>query len=144
MRNNFTFRLTLLFLIILLVQFSFIYGFSHWTFIKGFYVVANKLILYFSIFGFILCIAGLFKAPRGLRVFLGITFSLFFLGTAYSEINPIDTTTEPVDIQLLSTFSNNKKLIVRHRINGKTNSEILDTVVVKDVGIFRRVYPKTY
>ena len=143
MRNNFTFILFITFSFILLIQFSFIYGFSDWTFTKGFYVIANKLLLYFSIFGFILCLAILLKAPTGLRVFLGVIFTLFFVGTAFFEIKPIDTTTQPVDVKLLSTLSGKKKLIVRQRINAKTNSEILDTVTVKDVGIFRRVFPKS-
>jgi len=67
---------------------------------------------------------------------------IFFGVLSCSEIYPIDTTTEPVDIKTIQTYTDGKKLVARQYENAKTNAVIKDTVLVKDIFIFRQVYDK--
>jgi len=69
----------------------------------------------------------------------GIALFLFSMLT-FLVINPIDSTTEPTDIKTLITQADGKKIIVRQFKNAKTNAEIIDTVTVKDISIFRKVF----
>jgi len=80
-----------------------------------------------------------FKASKFLTIPLGILLFLIFLINSYAEIYPIDTTTQPRDISILKNYENGSKLIIRERINAKTNNIIQDTVLVKDDYIFRQI-----
>lgn len=144
MRNKLATALLIIFSVILLIQFSFIYGLPDWTFTKDSYVIANKLILYCSIFVLIICLLVLFKTSKFLILLLGIVFLIFLGIVAYFEFNPIDTTTQSIDKEMLWMSLDGKKLIVRQSINTKTNSVILDTVLVRDFGIFRKIYPREF
>ncbi|MBP6127766.1 hypothetical protein [Flavobacterium sp.] len=70
---------------------------------------------------------------------LGVVLFLILFINSCAEIYPIDTTTQPQDISVLQTNEDGSKLVVRERINAKTNGIIRDTVLVKDNFIFRQV-----
>lgn len=133
---------TILSAIILLLEITFSSLFHHWTFKKGTLIICNKLIIYLSIFALIICSLLLFRASFWLTIFLGIIFLIFFGVLSFSEIYPIDTTTEIVDIKTIQTYTDGKKLVVRQYENAKTNAVIKDTVLVKDIFIFRQVFDK--
>ena len=134
--------MTILSAIILLLEITFSSLFHHWTFKKGTLIICNKLIIYLSIFALIICSLLLFRASFWLTIFLGIIFLIFFGVLSFSEIYPIDTTTEIVDIKTIQTYTDGKKLVVRQYENAKTNAVIKDTVLVKDIFIFRQVFDK--
>ena len=140
MKNKTSLALTILFAVILIIEYTFLYKFPHWTFTKTNLVIANHLLFYFSIFGFIIALTFLFNAPTLFKILFGVLLTLFLGIFSITEIRPIDTTTKPIDKELLWINIEGKKMIVRQRTNAKTNSEILDTVLVKDFGIFRRIY----
>ena len=140
--NKTVLRLTILSAIILLLEFTFSSLFPHWTFKTGTLIICNKLTIYLSIFGLIICGLLLFRAASWLTISLGVIFLIFFGVLSWSEIYPIDTTTEPVDIKTIQIYTDGKKLIARQYKNAKTNAVIKDTVLVKDIFIFRQVYDK--
>ncbi len=113
--------------------------FPYWTFTEGGYVIAFRLIQRFSWLGFLFCLPMLFNARKWILIPWGIILSIFLIISAYGEIKPIDTTTEPKDIEVYKTFSDGKKLVIREYENEKTGSVIHDTVLVKDCLIFRRI-----
>ena len=140
--NKTVLRVTILSAIILLLEITFSSLFLHWTLKKETLIIFNKLIIYLSIFALIICSLLLFRAASWLTISLGITFLIFF-GVLYcSEIYPIDTTTEIVDIKTIQTYTDGKKLVSRQYENAKTNAVIKDTVLVKDIFIFRQVFDK--
>lgn len=132
--------LTLLFAVILLIEFLASTFYKGWTFNKGSFVIANKIILYLSFFGLIFFIAFTFRPKSVGTIALGIITLLLFSILAFFEINPIDTTTEPVDIKTIATQPDGKKVVLRQYKNSKTNAEIIDTVLVNDVFLFRRIF----
>lgn len=140
--NKTVLRLTILSAIILLLEITFSSLFPHWTFKTGALIICNKLIIYLSIFGLIICSLLLFRAASWLTSSLGVIFLIFLGLLSYSEFYPIDTTTEPVDIKTVQTYTDGKKLVARQYENAKTNVIIEDTVLVEDVFIFRRIYDK--
>jgi len=140
--NKTSLRLTILSAIILLLEITFSSLFPHWTFKTGTLIICNKLIIYLSIFVLIICSLLLFRAASWLTISLGLIFLIFFGVLSCSEIYPIDTTTEPVDIKTIQTYTDGKKLVARQYENAKTNAVIKDTVLVKDIFIFRQVYDK--
>lgn len=84
----------------------------------------------------------LLKAKRWAKVMIGV-FSLLFLSLLLQSIFlPFDTTTEPTDMKMLRSYSDRKKLIIREYQNAKTNAIIHDTVLVKDIFIFRQLLKK--
>jgi hypothetical protein len=109
------------------------------TFMYGALTITNRIIAYFSFCGILFCLLLLFRVDKDLRLILGILIFSFFFINSCSEIFPIDTTTEPVDIAILNTEGNGNKLIVRQYENVKTNEKIRDTVLVKDFFIFREL-----
>jgi hypothetical protein len=113
--------------------------FPRLTFVYGALTITNRIIGYFSFCGILFCLLLLFKVGKDLRAILGIFIFSFFFINSCSEIFPIDTTTEPVDIATLNTDKNGNKLIIREYKNVKTNEEIRDTVLVKDFFIFREL-----
>jgi hypothetical protein len=133
---------TTIFGIILLTEIAIGQFFPKLTFINGNLTIANRIFSYLTFSIFILSIAILFKANKMLTIPLGILLFLIFIIISYSEIYPIDTTTQPVDISILKTFDNGNKLIVREYKNAKTNQIIQDTVLVKDTFIFRQIIEK--
>lgn len=74
-----------------------------------------------------------------LTIPLGVLLFLIFFINSCAEIHPIDTTTQPNDVAVLKNYENGNKLVVRERINAKTNRVIRDTVLVKDDFIFREI-----
>jgi len=132
--------LTIIFTIVIILETLHYQFFHYWTFAKGEYVIAYRLIQLFSEAGLLFCLPTLFKARKLIMIPWGILLSLFFIISAYGEIHPIDTTTEPKDIEVKQTFSDGKKLVVREYENAKTGSGIHDTVLVMDWLIFRRIY----
>ena len=110
------------------------------TFISGELTITNRIIGYFSFSGFVISLLLLLKVNKWLTIPLGIILSIFFVVNTLAEIRPIDTTSEPTDMTVLNTDSIGRKTIVRKYINAKTNRTIQDTVLVKDVLIFRYIY----
>jgi len=142
-KQNFTkILLTLLFGIILLAEITVGHFFPNLTFVNGNLTIANRVVAYLSFSSFILCIPILFKASKMLTIPLGLILFLIFFVNSCAEIYPIDTTTQPKDISILKTYENGNKLIVRERINAKTNNIIQDTVLVKDNFLFRQIISK--
>lgn len=64
---------------------------------------------------------------------------IVFVFNSYAEINPIDSTTGPIKIQTLRKNTDGSEIIVLKSINTKTNNIILDTILVKDFLIFRKI-----
>ncbi len=113
--------------------------FTNLTFVNGNLTIANRILGYFAFSGFILSIPIFFKATKTLTIPLGVLLFLILFINSCAEIYPIDTTTQPQDISVLQTNDDGGKLVVRERINAKTNGIIRDTVLVKDNFIFRQV-----
>jgi len=135
-----TIFLTVLFVFLLSLEYAFGKFFPDWTFKSGTLVITNKIVSYFSFFGLLFCIALLFRANPVLKAVLGFLFVLLLGILSCSEIHPIDTTTQPEDTKTIQTYSDGTKLVMRHYINAKTNAQIQDTVLVKDIFMFRRLY----
>lgn len=125
--------------VILLIEILVGHFFPNLTFVSGNLTIANRILGYFAFSGFILSIPFLFKATKALTIPLGVILFLIFFINSCAEIYPIDTTTQPQDISVLQTNEDGSKLIVRERINAKTNGIIRDTVLVKDNFIFRQI-----
>jgi hypothetical protein len=123
-----------------LIEFLFSTFYPSWTFTKGSFVIANKIFSYLSFFGLIFFGVFTFKPKSVGTIALGLIFLFLFAILTFFEINPIDTTTEPVDIKTITTQTDGKKLIVRQYKKAKTNAEIIDTVLVEDNYIFRRIF----
>lgn len=132
--------LTIIFAGILLIEFLFAKFYTGWTFIKGSFVIANNIISYLSFFGLVFFTVFTFKPKSSATIALGLIALLLFSVLTYFEFNPIDTTTKPTDIKTISIQADGKKLIVRQYKNAKTNAKIVDTVLVKDVYIFRQIF----
>ena len=113
--------------------------FPNLTFINGNLTIANRILGYFAFSGFILSIPIFFKATKILTIPLGVILFLIFFINSCAEIYPIDTTTQPNDISVLQTNEDGSKLVVRERINVKTDGIIRDTTLVKDNFIFRQI-----
>ena len=109
------------------------------TFINGNLTIANKILNSLAFFGLILSILIALRASKKLTIPLGIVFFLLFFINSCSEIFPIDTTTQPIDVSVLKTNENGSKLIIRERRNAKTDQLIRDTVLVNDKYIFRQI-----
>lgn len=139
-KNRFSFWLSIAFSVFLIIEFVTIYTLPNLTFQNGFLVTINKLLTYFSIFGLILCAMSLFKVGEFLRYSFGVIFLILLGAIAYLEFNPIDTTTQSVDVKILESYNDGSKLIVRQYKNAKTNGKTQDTIRVKDTWIFRSVY----
>lgn len=58
--------------------------------------------------------------------------------SACTLVKPLDTTTEPYDIQLLGRLNNGEKIMIRQYKNAKTNRVIRDTITARDVLFFRK------
>jgi len=110
------------------------------TFISGEFTITNRIIGYFTFSSFVISLLFLLKAKKWLTIFVGIILSIFFIVNTLAEIYPIDSTTEPIDITVLHIDLKGRKTIVREYINIKTNRTIQDTVLVKDIFIFRYIY----
>lgn len=128
--------------IVLVLEITIGYLFPNWTFINGNLTIAYSIIGYLAFSSFILCIPILFNASKMLTIPLGVVLFIIFFINSCSVIHPIDTTTKPKDIAIVKTYENGNQLIVRKRINAKTNNIILDTVLVKDYFIFRKLLNK--
>ena len=132
--------LTILFAVILIIEFLFQKIFPGWSFKTGPLIVGNKILSYISFLGLIYCLILFFKPVFEIKVVIGILFTLLLGVLSCTEIYPIDTTTQPVDVETIQVYPNGKKLVVRQYKNAKTNREIQDTVLIKDVFLFRRQY----
>lgn len=135
-----TLRITILiFVLILLIQILAGAYLPNFTFINDKLSVAYRILGYFSFSGLILSILLYFKVYKTLTILLGVILLLIFLLGSILTIYPIDTTTAPIDITVLQTYEDGSKLIIREKINAKTNGTIRDTVLVKDLLIFRKI-----
>jgi hypothetical protein len=134
-------RLLLIFGSILLIEFLFSFVFPGWSLREGALIKTNNILAYFAFFGFLFCIVSLFKMFPPVLVIMGTTSAVLFCFLSCTELFPIDTTTDPVDVKTLWSSGDNRKLVVREYQNAKTNATIRDTVLVKDILIFRHVYP---
>lgn len=113
--------------------------FPNLTFVSGNLNIANRILGYFAFSGFLLSILLNFKGTKLVTFFLGVLLLLIFFINSCAEIYPIDTTTQPKDISVLKIYEDSSKLVIRERINSKTNRIIRDTVLVKDNYIFRQI-----
>jgi hypothetical protein len=107
--------------------------------VNGNLAIAKRILGYFAFSGFILSTIIFFKATKILTIPLGVLLFLIFFINSCAEIFPFDTTTQPHDIQVLLTNEDSSKLVVRERINAKTNGIIRDTALVMDKFIFRQI-----
>jgi uncharacterized membrane protein YeiB len=131
--------LTIICIFILTFEYIFKTYFIGWTFNKSYFVIANRILGNFAFFGFFCFLLYTVKPKSALTIIIGIISSLIFLLLAFFEINPIDTTTQPIDFSILKTLPNETKLISRQYENAKTTHRIVDTVLVKDISIFRKI-----
>jgi hypothetical protein len=131
---------TKMFSLVLLGGFFFEQFYPNWSLRTASLISSYRISSFFSFFGLIYCLTLLFRPASWLKSSMIVVFSLLFGMLSCSEIFPFDTTTHPVDIQTLKTFDSGKKLVVRKYENAKTGWIIQDTVLVKDVFIFRRIY----
>lgn len=113
--------------------------FPEWSVRNGSLYLANQIILAGAICGII--VAGIFltNALQGIKWAIAVIAVLITLVSFYLTVYPIDTTTEPYDKSILKQFPDGSKLVAREYKNAKTNREIKDTVLVKDVFIFRKI-----
>ncbi|TMI61960.1 MAG: hypothetical protein E6H07_16980 [Bacteroidetes bacterium] len=140
--NKISLRFAILFGIILIIEFLFAQVFPDWTFKAGFLVITNNILSYLSFWGLVYCMILFFRPAFEIKVVCGILFTVLLGIHSCSEIYPIDTTTQPNDLKTIQTYSDGKKLVVRQYKNAKTNADIQDTVLVKDVYLFRRLYKR--
>ena len=56
-----------------------------------------------------------------------------------ASVHPLDTTTEPYDIEVLKEGPDGEKIVVREYKNAKTNRIIKDTIQAYDVFLFRKL-----
>ena len=108
------------------------------TFVHRSLTIASRMLGYIVFSVFILSILIYFKASGFLTIPLGVILFLMFFINSCAEIYPVDTTRQARDISVLQTNKDGSKLIVRERINVKTNEVVRDTALVKDNFIFRR------
>lgn len=111
-----------------------------WTFNVSSLIILEKTVTIFSVYGLIFCCVLFFKPSKTMTLGLSIILLLLFALTLNLSINPIDTTTQPVDIKIHRQIDNGRKLVIRKYKNAKTNASLQDTVLVYDVGVFRHVY----
>ena len=131
---------TIAFAFILLMELIFKRVWPHWTFNTPGLVIGNAILSYLAFFGLIFCTMLLVRAPRLLNIVFGIAMTLLFCVASCATIFPIDTTTQPRDKFIVDRFPDGRKKIIREYRNAKTGHEIMDTVIVKDVLCFRRLY----
>jgi hypothetical protein len=131
-------RFAIIFGIILLTEILIGQFFPHLSFVNGTLTITNKIIGYFSFSVFLFCVPLLFKAKKWVTIPWGLLLFTFLFINSCGEIYPIDTTTEPMDIATLQSDKDGNKLIVREYTNAKTDVQIRDTVLVKDIFIFRQ------
>lgn len=125
--------------IILLTEILVILFFPNLTFVNSTLIIVNRILTYLSFSGFILSILTYFKSTKFLLFPVGILLFLCFVINSCAEVYPIDTTTKPYDISILHTNEDGSKLIIRERINVKTNKSLRDTVLVIDKFVFRQI-----
>lgn len=135
--------LTIICVFILTFEFIFKTYFIGWTFNKSYFVQTNKILETFAFFGFFYFALYTFRPKSILTKIVGIVSAIIFMLLAFFEINPIDTTTHPLDIAILEKCPNETKLISRQYENAKTSRQINDTVLVRDVFIFRKIIKET-
>ncbi len=136
---NIIISLTLFFGIISITEFIFFNCFQTWTFNQNFLILSNQLFSTFSNCSFIFCLFLIFIKNKFILYSVGVLLVLFFLFNTILTINPIDTTTLPIDINTIEKLGTDKKRIIREYKNAKTNEKIIDTVIVKDIYIFRKI-----
>lgn len=127
------------FIIILLADFCLQRIIPEWTFVYDYLVIVYNIIVYCSFFGLLFCIILLFRANVFVTALFGSMLGVILLLSIYLEIYPLDTSTKPRDVLVLTKYNNGQKLVVRKMQNAKTLAEISDTVLVDDFWIFRRV-----
>ena len=109
---------------------------SNWTFSNPEYVKLShgifRLIFLASIAGFVMLRFKSYWIP--ISLFFLIIISISILLVYY----PIDTIDEPIDKKILS-INGDRKTIVRVIQNPKSFNKTLDTIVVEDYGILRKI-----
>jgi hypothetical protein len=133
-------RLIIIFAVVLFVEIFFAAFFPNLTFVDRTLTISNSMIVTTAGCGLLFCSILLLRPKRWISVVAGIFFIAFLVSTLQSKISPIDTLTEPIDVATLSTYPDGRKVIIREFTNAKTNGVIRDTVLVKDMFIFRRIY----
>ena len=113
--------------------------FPNITFINGTLVTLNKIMGFFVFSLFIILLFKLFKANKIVTIIISLLLFIIFIFNSYAEINPIDTTTPAVEIKTLQRNEDGSKIIVQKSINMKIDEAILDTILVNDFLIFRRI-----
>lgn len=129
------------FSIILLIEI--VFHQTEWNFINASITSSNIIITSFSFFGILYCLILLLRPSNSVAIFLALIFLLVTSFISLLLIYPLDSTSQPVDITILHTNSDGKKLIVREKINLKHNYPIRDTILVKDIFIFRQICKRT-
>ncbi|HEU4472703.1 MAG TPA: hypothetical protein VFR58_16525 [Flavisolibacter sp.] len=124
---------------ILLGEFIFAEFYPSWNFISPVLININRVITIFAFFLLLFFFLLVFRAGLVANIIFGSILLFFFAVCACFTLNPIDTHTLPVDESTLFVYPDGKKVVVRSYQNAKTNGLIRDTVLVKEVYVFRQV-----
>jgi hypothetical protein len=123
-------------MIILLAEIAFAYFMGNWEFKIPMLNVLNRIAVLFCALLLVTLVVA--KISRKAGLIAGASFMFLFSLFAIAESNPMDTTTQPKDIAVLHKGENRHKIVVREYKNMKTNNVVRDTLLVKDVFLFRK------
>lgn len=122
--------------LILLGEIAFHIFFDNWEFNIPVLNVLNRIACLLC--GLLLITLVVLKRSTRAAMIAGTSFMFVLTLVAITELNPIDTITEPKDVAILSREGRHHKVVVREYKNMKTSDVIRDTLFVKDVFLFRK------
>ncbi len=125
-----------------LIELFFCTLFPTWTFSYRNLVYINYIIQVVSFFGIIVCLLRLVIKDNIIQGILYFFIIIIGFIACFLSIHPIDTYSDPIDIECIKIENNGIKTIKIQKISGKTNNIRFDTITVKDILIFRKIYKK--
>ncbi len=131
-----------IFTFILLVEIITNLLFPEWTFRYRKLVYINIILQSVSFFGVTICLLSLIIKNKTALVILSLFLVLICYIGCYITLFPIDTYGESIDIKCLK-INQNTKTIVTQKISGKTGHVKFDTITVRDIWVFRKIYKKS-
>lgn len=114
-------------------------SFPKWTFNRNDLNILYDIIGYVSFFGLLFCILLLLTNRRTVLIPVAILFSLLVSCESYFAAFPFDSQTAPEDFQVIHIYKDGRKLISRKYQNAKTGTWNIDTAIVWDNNVFRRI-----
>ncbi len=129
-------KIIYLLMLILIAEIAFAYFMGNWEFRIPMLNVLNRIAVLFCALLLVTLVVS--KINRKAGLISGAVFMFVFSLFAIAESNPMDTTTQPKDIAILQKVDKRQKVVVREYKNMKTNNIIRDTLLVKDVFLFRK------